>query len=422
MKRALITVILGVTLGIFVAVMFLAADRMNQLSKNTLTPVWPVRSIDTMKYSRDVAAQMLTDVSFDQTIDRQVHAIARTGASHIAIATPYDEQFVPFLARWVKTARSYGLHIWFRGNFSGWEQWFNYPKITREQHAKLLTSFLTKHGDLFVDGDIFTPCPECENGGPGDPRQTGDLAGHRQFLIREYRDAKTIFQTQGKHVAVGYDSMNYDVATEVMDPETTRALGGIVVIDHYVETPDKLDHDITKLAASSGGKIVLGEMGYPIPDINGNASDTDQATWLRTAFTLLSQNQNVMGINYWVNEGGSTSLWNGEGVAKPAVSVMTDFFHSQRLSGIVYSSDLKPIADARVQTNNEKTVSDASGRFNIFIHPEDTTLRVVVGGYADTAIHINNTMKIQNIIMAENTISPMYKIIDYIDRLYLNIF
>jgi len=34
--------------------------------------------------------------------------------------------------------------------------------------------------------------------------------------------------------------MNKDVADSVMDPQTTSALDGIVVIDHYVRTPDIL--------------------------------------------------------------------------------------------------------------------------------------------------------------------------------------
>ena len=60
---------------------------------------WTFQSIDTMKYSRDVAREKLYDPSFDAIIDRQVGAIAETGATHVAIAVPYDEEFVPFLER-----------------------------------------------------------------------------------------------------------------------------------------------------------------------------------------------------------------------------------------------------------------------------------------------------------------------------------
>src|SRR3989344_9177099 len=85
---------------------------------NNLTPqnrFFEVQSIDTMKYSRDTAGEMLTKPSFDDVIDQQVKNIAGTGATHVAIGTPYDNQFIPFLARWVKVARRYKLKVWFRG-------------------------------------------------------------------------------------------------------------------------------------------------------------------------------------------------------------------------------------------------------------------------------------------------------------------
>src|SRR3989304_760988 len=67
--------------------------------------IWPVQAIDTMKYSRDLAREKLNDPSFDAVIDEQVRIIAETGATHVAIATPYDEEFLPFLTRWVSAAR-----------------------------------------------------------------------------------------------------------------------------------------------------------------------------------------------------------------------------------------------------------------------------------------------------------------------------
>ena len=95
---------------------------------------WEVQSIDTMKYSRDLSREKLKDPSFDTVIDRQVKAIAETGATHVAISTPYDEEFLPILKRWASAARNYNLKIWFRGNWSGWEKWFDYKSISREEH------------------------------------------------------------------------------------------------------------------------------------------------------------------------------------------------------------------------------------------------------------------------------------------------
>lgn len=289
-------------------------------------PLWSIRSIDTMKYSRDLAREKNEDASFDNVIDTQVKNIADTGASHIAIATPYDEEFVPFLTRWVKAARKYKLKVWFRGNFSGWEKWFNHARITRSEHLDLTTKLISGNPSLFEDGDIFTPCPECENGGPGDPRKTGDIKGHRQFLIDSTRVGKEAFAKIGKQVDVGYHSMNYDVALAIMDKETTSAVGGIVAIDHYVRTGEKMIRDIDKLKNQSGGKIFLGEIGTPIPDIHGKQSEEEQAQWLRGVFDLLLANKSVVGLNYWVNVGGSTQLWDKDGVARSSVGVISDYY------------------------------------------------------------------------------------------------
>ena len=288
--------------------------------------IWSVRSIDTMKYSRDSARDKENDTSFNDVIDLQVSRIASAGASHIAIATPYDEEFVPFLKRWVETARKYKLNVWFRGNFSGWEQWYDYKSITRLDHLDKTGKFITTHPDLFENGDIFTACPECENGGPGDPRVTGDIAGHRQFLIDEARVSKDAFKTIGKRVDVRFNSMNYDVAMVTMDRDTTTTLGGVVAIDHYVSDPEQMISDISVLREYSGGQIVLSELGAPIPDIHGQMSEDSQADWIRRTLDLLVLHKSVIGVNYWLGFGGTTAIWNEAGVPRRGAQVLTSFF------------------------------------------------------------------------------------------------
>lgn len=288
-----------------------------------------IRSIDTVKYSRDIAREKEEDQSFDAVISRQVADIAGTGATHIAIGAPYDAEFIPFLSRWVKEARKHNLKVWFRGNFSGWEGWFGYPKINRETHTRLTGEFILNNADLFEDGDIFTPCPECENGGSGDPRRTGDVAGFRKFLIDEYTVAKNAFSKINKKVLAGYFSMNGDVVRLVMDQPTTKALGGIVVIDHYVKDVDTLIKDIRNYAQATGGKVVLGEFGVPIPDIHGNMSEDEQNEWLKDAFEKFKQTPELIGVNYWVSVGGSTQLWDGN-KPKKAVDVLRQFYTVKR--------------------------------------------------------------------------------------------
>src|SRR3989344_6773908 len=216
------------------------------LAQTDQIPWWQFQSIDTMKYSRDIAREKLGDPAFDSVIDTQVKNIADAGATHIAIATPYDEEFIPFLARWVKSARKYNLSVWFRGNWSGWEGWFGYTGIRREEHLQKTKDFIAKHADLFADGDVFSACPECENGGPGDPRQTGDVAAYRQFLVSEYQVTQGSFKKIKKNVSSNYFSMNGDIADLIMERPTTAVLGGLVTIDHYVASPDQLISDIKR--------------------------------------------------------------------------------------------------------------------------------------------------------------------------------
>lgn len=291
---------------------------------------WQFESIDTMKYSRDLSREKLHDASFDKEIETQIKHIASTGATHVGIATPYDEEFLPILKRWVKSARDNNLKIWFRGNFSGWEGWFGYARINRDQHLNLTKKFIANNHNLFKDGDVFSSCPECENGGPGDPRQNGDVVGHRKFLIDEYNASLQEFKKIGRKVASNYSSMNFDVAKLIMNRATTKKMGGIVTIDHYVKTPQQLNSDITNIAQISGGKVILGEFGAPIPDINGAMSEVEQAEWVEEALDLLSENPNVIGLNYWINTGGSTEIWTKDGTPKAAASELSAFYQSVR--------------------------------------------------------------------------------------------
>jgi len=301
------------------------------ISKNKSEPVtpehrWKVTSVDTVKYSRDLAREKATSTSFEVEIDEQTKAIADTGATHVSIGTPYDDEFVPFMKKWVISARKNNLKVWFRGNFSGWEGWFDYERITREDHKVKLAEFIKNNGILFEDGDIFTSCPECENGGAGDPRSNGDLEGHRNFLIEEYQIMRDSFRLVGKNVTSNYFPMNGDVARLVMNKDTTKALGGVVTVDHYVESFEKLNSDLSEMAESSGGKVVLGEFGAPVPDIHGRMTEDEQAEWVELAFEKLVSNPNIIGISYWTNIGGSTGIWSSDGTPKKAVEVLTKYF------------------------------------------------------------------------------------------------
>lgn len=292
---------------------------------------WDVQSIDTMKYSRDRARETLQGILEEKEIDRQVRAIADTGATHVAIGTPYDEEFLPVMKLWVKSARNHGLNVWFRGNFSGWEGWFEYKKIDKATHIRLTKSFIENNKELFEDGDIFTSCTECENGYKVEYGDQQDIANHRAFLLEEYTVAKQAFAAIKKDVKANFYSMNGDLAKAMMDRETTAAFDGIVVIDHYVKDPEKLAQDIRTLASQSGGTIILGEYGAPIPDIHGAMSEEEQLLWVTESLKEVAQIPTVGGINYWTNQDSSTAIWDVEGKAKDSVGILKRYFKGKML-------------------------------------------------------------------------------------------
>jgi hypothetical protein len=399
--------ILG-SFAFLVLLIFVCLIKPGSISANT--NYWQIQSIDTMKYSRDMARERNKDAVFERIIDSVVEKIASSGATHVALGTPYDSEFYPFLRTWVNAARREGLNVWFRGNFSGWEGWFDYPEISKEEHLEAIKGFILANSDIFDDGDIFTPCTECENGVIGDPRRTGDLTEFREFLISEYDISGKAFAEIGKAVKTGYFSMNADVARLVMDKETTMKLGGVVVIDHYVKDPVKLITDIDEISNASGGKIVLGEMGVPIPDIHGSMSNLEQERWISEAFDHLSKSKDLIGINYWVSFGGSTAIWNNDGSEKPAVGVLRSYFLPNMLSGRVVNEIGKPVENALITADSKQTHTDEEGRFEIASNPTLERMVINASGYKDTILVKGLDLHSDEIIIEKEKENLLFKL------------
>ena len=299
---------------------------LREMEKANPVRQWEIQSIDTMKYSRDIGHDRLQDPTFVRQANMQVAAIAKTGVTHVAIATPYDNEFSPMLKLWVRAARRNNLKVWFRGNWSGWEGWYNYARMGPVEHQTKTREFIIANKSLFEDGDIFSSCPECENGPRVNVNVESDVNQHREFLIQEYQIAKQAFEEIGKDVDANYYSMNYDLAKAMMDTETTKAFDGIVVVDHYVADPRALARDMEEMAIRSGGSVVLGEFGAPIPDINGEMTPQEQKLWLEEAMEELVKVKQLKGVNYWVNTGGTTAIWEENGSPRPALEIISRVF------------------------------------------------------------------------------------------------
>lgn len=410
---------LAVIMGLLVSAMvvFKQNTQSAELPKNAW---WNFQSIDTMKYSRDASREYLSKPDELKKIsERQITAIAEAGATHVAIATPYDEEFIPILKAWVKVARQHNLHVWFRGNWSGWEGWFEYPGISRDEHITKTVAFIKKHPELFEPGDIFSACPECENGGPGDPRMNGDVVGHRAFLIKEHQAIAQAFEAIGKPIQHNFNSMNGDVAKLIMDPVTTKALGGLVVVDHYVSSPEKLNQDITDLAKRSGGKVVLGEFGAPIPDIHGTMSEVEQAAWIKQSLNLLATNTDLVGINYWTSVGGSTAVWSADGHAKPAVAILKQYFTPQSLDGTI-TNLLGNQLDQATITVAGRAFASSKGNYRLNYLQPDETVTISLPGYESQNTTVSELQKQPNVVLVAQKPNWWFRLRAWIKAKYQN--
>lgn len=371
------------------------------------------QSIDTMKISRDRARKGFLESGYLQ----QLKEIKNLGAQYVAIDTPYDEEFYPYLKQWVDAAHSLGLHVWFRGNFSGWEGWFNYPQtLTRQDHLQKTQSFILTHPDLFTNGDSFTPCPECEYGGSGNPLVTGDVIGYRKFMVDEYRIMQDAFKKIHKEVYSNWFSMNPDVAKGVLDEETVLQIGNLIVLDDYVRNANELQLHLEYFNKRfPQAKLFLGEFGAPIPDINGSMTEEQQAHFVDSIMNTLYKNKNVIGFNYWDEFDGSSALFNPDTSKRLVTSVIAKYFNPYQIYGTVIDAFGKPIANTIVRSkeSGRLTVTDENGAYSLAALSGRTTLITMNTEYAQTmkvVYNVQHDMNNVNIILQPAHPSFLYQL------------
>jgi hypothetical protein len=370
--------------------------------------IWDAQSVDTMKASRDKARDESSDAPF---IIDQVKAINEIGASHIAIATPYDTEFDDFRNSWITAARDQNLSIWYRGNWAGWEEWFDYPAIARRDHIVRTRNFIREHPEMFEHGDIFEPCQECENGGPGDPRLTGDIVGYREFIIQLFTASKEEFEKMEKDVTVLF-SMNGDIAREVLDGDTTQAIGNTIAMDHYVIDGETLSTDAALQARRSNGEIYLSEIGVPVPDIHGSFTEAEQQAWLEDALNKIAQNRTVTSINYWVDRGGSTAIFSENGEPRASVATLTKYYTPFSIYGVIVDTLGFPIENVSVATPFGYTVTNEEGYFQLPSIRDHTTVSVWKEKYIsqDIAILEKDAEMQQHIFLEKERESIFFKL------------
>lgn len=360
---------------------------------------WNINSIDTMKLSRDSARNPQIDIGF------WVKKVASLHANYIAIDTPYDNEFTLVLTKWVQEARKNHLHVWFRGNFSGWEGWFGYPPITIQQHYQKTSEFITSHPDLFAEGDIFTPAPEPENGIIGDPRSSPEVAKeYKTFLVTSYDTCVKAFAMINKHVSCGYFSVNGDIALNILDQSTINSLGKVIVIDHYVPSTRAMTDEIEALNKKFHASIIIGEFGAPIDDITGPMDDTQQAAFVTSILDVVNRHASVIGFNYWVIEGGSTALVQEDGSNKPAASAIMNFYNPVTVTALVKDFKNKPAINKKIESTQGNVLTDKYGKFTIsFPRGQDIHL-IIKGDLKPVSVFLQHVT--QNMTLKTFTLQP----------------
>ncbi len=373
-------------------------DRIDILNKNNIK----FKVIDTMKESRDRAKT----IKFKE-IDEEVASLSAIKSNYITVDTPYDEEFYPILKHWADSIHKINKNVWFRGNWSGWEGWFKYPKtLTRKKHIDLTESFILKHPELFEDGDAFTACPECEYGGPGNPMTTHDAAGFRNFLISEKDVVDKALSKINKKVFSNWQSMNPDVAKYIYNTELLNKFDGLMTLDYYAKDTSVFDKGLSYFQhLYPNAKFFIGEFGAPIPDINGYMTEAQQENYINNSMSYFINRGDIIGVNYWTCCNGTTAVLRDDLSLKSGAIILANYFQGRRISGKVFDSHNKPLSFAIIFTSDNKfmTAANKNGEFLLDIPYSYSTINVYAVNYkkAELVLPKDKLMTSRRIMLKE---------------------
>jgi len=212
--------------------------------------------------------------------------------------------------------------------------------------------------------------------------------------------------------------MNKDVAALIMDKKTTFAMGGLVTIDHYVASPEELSQDIEALARSSGGRILLGEFGAPIPDINGEMSEDQQAEWIKKAGIALVSSKYLEGVSYWTNSGGSTQLWNDNGSKRKAVGALAMIYNPNQLLITIKNSAGDSVNQAKISSSERFALSDARGEAVLPYLNSEQDIKIEADGYTTSIYKLQHIVANNTVVLEKVHESTLFKLKKVLKRLF----
>lgn len=372
----------------------------NSSSQNS-DQLWPIQSVDTLKTSRDKARIELYNKEFDNEIEKEVKAIKHLGANYITIDTPYDEEFRPYLERWIRISRENGLKIWFRGNWSNWEGWFGYQKnLSPEEHIIKTRNFITSNPHLFNDGDIFESCPECENSEYWLPTVVNkEFNEFNRNQISSNRDA--------------FKKINKKVITNI----------NIIALDQTVNSPALMEEKFKNFAEKKN-KVLISNFATPIPLNSSMNSESEHAKLVESIFEeFYKAKDTIIGINYQASTGGATAILNDDLTPRESYDIVRNYYTPGIVKGKVTNTLGEPLVDVIVETDSDNVIqskrTDKYGNYRLSVPPRSIKLLAGAGEYTieDKFVDIPNSGDEKTVNFA---IEPLYPDIIYQTRRFMN--
>ncbi len=343
---------------------------------NAACSIVNLKSVDAMKYTKDTVAGQQSDAAIGSIVD----ALALTGATHIAVSIPMDAttDYVygrnpsprtaeAFTQSWASAIHQRGLHIIWRGTWSGIEGIYNFPKLVGTKRFLAGTTasaptdgqstwlgktyqYIVSHPTYFAQGDIWAPMPERTEGIFQD--QTSFLpysgVGIQANYANFFNGLKTVsdlaFARIGTAVTTGMTANNFTEVRSGWLPQSIFDTAGVTVVDYYgiAHTPQEMDADLRYIYSQHKKPVFLQEWG--------DYWDSSMVQPVRTAYlqSMYAEMQRLIsdgvlaGFNYWggwdnsaegllIRNGGSYQLnYRGQ--------LLANFFLSGQKSQILTKS------------------------------------------------------------------------------------
>jgi hypothetical protein len=292
-----------------------------------------MRSVDVMKYTKDTMQHQFTDARINNLVD----TLKSLNVDCIAIAIPMDASGdYPASAKpaprdayvltqaWADAIHGKGLHILWRGTWSGIEGINGFPRRVGAHRLPAGTAasaatdgaatwlgktyhYIVDHPAFFADGDLWAPLPERTEGIFQDATSflphdgPGIQANYLAFFTDLKKVSDAAFAKIGKRVVTGYSANNYSEVVSGWLPRDFFEAAGITSIDYYGRdhSPQELERDLRAMYSATGKPIFLQEWA---DYWNSQLAPRERKAYLHQIYSALGRLHRqgmLVGFNYW---------------------------------------------------------------------------------------------------------------------------